>query len=234
MRNSVPKFAPLTALSDCPAARCYLFRSLLLLLFLGLVGGTAAANSDVQNAPVTSVGSGMSFAIADFDGDLRPDVASVQTGQSDFSRTDYWIQLRLTTGGHQSIQVVASIGGLQVSARDVNGDHAVDLVLTTALLRQPVAILLNDGHGNFTRAVPSAFPGAFNKSETNWSSSSHQVKDAVGVPPQSRAGLFLKTRGLPCPEAQADFTPLSTNGLFLRPFLTAHLGRAPPSQGSRL
>jgi hypothetical protein len=234
VRNITPKFDPFAVLSDSSTARRYFIRSLLLLLFLGLVGGSAAANTDVQKAHDTSVGPGLPFAIADFDGDLRPDLASVQTGRSDFSRSDYWIELRLTTAGHQSIQVVAPIGGLQVSARDVNGDHAVDLVLTTALLRQPVAILLNDGHGKFTRAAPNDFPGAFNESETNWASSSHQVIDAVGVPPQSRAGLFLKTRGLPYPEAQADFTPLSTNGLFLCPFLTSHLGRAPPSQGSRL
>jgi hypothetical protein len=234
VRNSTPKFDPLTVLSDSSKTRRYLIRSLLLLLFLGLVGGSAAANTDLQKAPDTSVGPGLPFAIADFDGDLRPDLASVQTGRSDFSRTDYWIELRLTTAGHQSIQIVAPIGGLQIAARDVNRDHAVDLVLTTVLLRQPVAILLNDGHGNFTRAAPSAFPGAFTKSETNWASGGHQVTGAVGVPPQSRAELFLKTRGLPYPKAQADFTPISIDGLFLHLFLTSHLGRAPPSQGSRL
>ena len=234
MRISVSKSGSLAVLSDSSALRCYLIRSLLLLLFLGLVGGRAAANTDVQKGPVSSVGPGLSFAIADFDGDLRPDVVSVHTGRSDFSRSDYWIQLQLTTAGRQSIQVVASIGGLQIAARDVNGDHAVDLVLTTALLRQPVAILLNDGHGNFTRVAPTAFPGAFTESETNWASGSHQVTDAIGVPPQSRGGIFLETRGLPYPKAQADFTSISTKGLFLSPFLTSHLGRAPPAQSSRL
>lgn len=234
MRNCAPKFGPLTVLSDSSAARRYLIRSLILLLFLGVVGGSAAANTDVQKAPVSSVGPGLPFAIADFDGDLHPDLASVETGRSDFSGTNYWIQLQLTTAGHQSIQVVASMGGLEIAARDVNGDHAVDLVLTTALLRQPVAILLNDGHGNFTRAAPAAFPGAFTESETNWASGSNQATDAVGVPPQSRAGIFLETRGLPYPKAQVDFTLLLSKALFLSPFLTSHLGRAPPSQRSRL
>ena len=234
MRNFAPKFDPLTVLSDTSAARRYLIRSLLLLLFLGFVGGSAEANTDVQVAPVTSVASGQPFAIADFDGDLRPDIASVQTGRSDLAGTDYWIQFQLTTAGRQSIQVVASIGGLQIEARDVNGDHAVDLVLTTALARQPVAILLNDGHGNFTRAAPAAFPGTFTESETNWASGSHQVTEAVGVPPQSRTRVFLESRGLPYLKAQSDFTPLSTKGLFSSPFLTCHLGRAPPSQNSRL
>jgi hypothetical protein len=234
MRNFVPKFGRLRVPSVSPAARRYRIRFLLLLLFLALVGGRAAANTDVQKPPVSSVGPGLSFAIADFDGDLSPDVASVQTGESDSSRTDYWIQLQLTTAGRQSFRVVSGIGGLQIAARDVNGDHTVDLVVTSALLKQPVAILLNDGHGNFTRAAPTGFPGAFTESETNWVSGGHQVTDAVGVPPQSRTGVLLETQGLPYPKAQADFTPLSTRGLFLSPFLTSHLGRAPPSQSSQL
>jgi hypothetical protein len=234
VRKPAPNFGPLTVLIDCSASRWYLIRSLVLLLFLVFVGGRAAANSDFQKASVSSVGSGQSFAIADFDGDLRPDVASVQTGGSDFSRTDYWIQLQLTTAGRQSFHFVASIGGLQIAARDVNGDHAVDLILTTALLNQPVAILLNDGSGNFTRASPSAFPGAFSESEANWASGGHQVTEAFDVPPQSRTGVFLETLGLPYSKAQMDFSPLPTKGLLISPFLTSHLGRAPPSQSSRL
>src|SRR5579863_4287515 len=184
--QSSSNVVPRTVLTGNPVARRHLIRSLLSLLFLALVGGSAAASTDLERVPVASVGPGQPFAVADFDSDLHPDVASVQVGRSDSSHTDYWIQLQLTTAGHQSIKVVASIGGLQIAARDVNGDHAVDLILTTALLRQPVAILLNDGHGNFTWAAPAAFPGAFAESETNWASGSRQVTDAVGVPPQSR------------------------------------------------
>jgi len=232
--KSSPKVNLRKVLSDDSASRCYFIRSLLLLLFLGFVGGTPAANADAQKPALASVGSGQPFAIADFDGDLSPDLASVQTGRSDSSRADYWIQFQLTTAGRQSFHVVASIGGLQVAARDVNGDHAVDLLLSTAFLNQPVAILLNDGRGNFTRASPSAFPGAFSESEANWAPGGNQVTGAVGVPPQARTGVFSETRGLPYPKAQVKFTPFSTKGCFLCPFLTSHLGRAPPSQSSRL
>jgi hypothetical protein len=216
------------------AARRYLIRSLILLSFLGLVGGSAAANTDVQTPPVTSLRPGLPFTIADFDGDLRPDLASIQTGQSDFSGTDYWIQFQLTTVGRQSIQIVAPIGGLQIAARDVNGDHAVDLVLSTAWFKQPVAILLNDGHGSFKQVGPAAFPEAFSEPETEWASGSYQVTDAVGVPPQSGARIFLETRGLPYPRAQAGFVPFSNSGLRFSPFLISYLGRAPPSQVSYL
>jgi hypothetical protein len=229
VQSSSPKFGPRTVLSDSSAARRYRFRSLLLLLFLGLVAGSAAANTDVQKAPVTSVGPGLSFAIADFDGDLRPDIASVQTGQSDFSHTDYWIQLHLTTTGHQSIQVVAGIGGLRIAARDVNGDHAVDLVLTSALRRQPVAIFLNDGHGSFSRAEPSAFPGAFTTSNKSLASTADEIKDATAILPSrdptkncSNGSKFSSPRhvtGVLAPRA-------SRNLLFSA--IVSFLGRAPP------
>src|SRR5271170_3994083 len=65
-------------------------------------------------------------------------------------RTNYSVQLHLSSVGQHSIQLVAPAGGLQIEARDVNGDDAIDLVLTTAWLKQPVAIFLNDGHGSFS------------------------------------------------------------------------------------
>jgi hypothetical protein len=101
----------------------------------------------------------LAFAVADFDGDLRPDLAHIQIGRSDAALTDYWVQLQLSGAGQQSILVVAPSGGLQISVRDVNGDDAPDLVLTTSWLKTPVAILLNDGRGGFSRKEPSAFPG---------------------------------------------------------------------------
>ena len=206
--------------------------SLFLLLLLGLVGGRAAAapGADVRNAPVTSVGVGATFAIADFDGDHRPDLASVQTGRSDSSQTDYWIQLRLTAVGRQSIRLVAPAGGLQIEARDVNGDHAVDLVLSTAWRRQPVAILLNDGHGNFSRVEPTAFPGAFTEATTKWTSTFDPTTDVVGVPPQSTVGIWPEARGLPHARSQTGSIPPSNEGFLLSPFLISYAGRAPPSE----
>src|SRR5208283_2221452 len=108
----------------------FLCRLLCLLLVTGLVAG-AAKVAEAQSTPPTAVGLGLPFAIADLDGDLRPDLADVQIGRSDLSFTDYWIQLRLSAAGPQTILVVAPSGGLQIAARDVNGDHAIDLVLTT-------------------------------------------------------------------------------------------------------
>jgi hypothetical protein len=204
------------------------FPLLILLLFLGLVCGNAAASADVRNVPAGSPAPNPQFAIEDFDGDLRPDVASIQAGQSDFSSTDYWIQLQLSEVGRQFIRVVGPIGGLSIEARDVNGDRAIDLVLVTAWHRQPVAILLNDGHGSFSRVDPTGFPEAFNEPTTNWAPTSEHSIDAFGVPPQSRAGICQKTKVRPHSRSHADSIPPLSAGFLFDPFLVSHAGRAPP------
>jgi hypothetical protein len=121
------------------------------------------------------------FAVGDFDGDRRPDLATVHVGQSSFWVTHYWIAFQLSGGSRQTLGITAPTGGLQITSRDVNGDHFLDVIVTTAWTNQPVAVLLNDGQGNFTASRPSTFPGAFTTSEKSWASTSDEVKDATAV-----------------------------------------------------
>ena len=80
-----------------------LFLWLSLLLLFGLAWGSRAEAADIQQSgPVTLVGPGPQFAIADFDGDVRPDLASIQAGSNSSGTTDYRIQLHLTAAGRQS------------------------------------------------------------------------------------------------------------------------------------
>jgi hypothetical protein len=160
---------------------------LVLLALLISTANSAAKGAAVQNGAAASTGPGLTIAIADFDGDHHLDLASIQDGHSASDTSIYWIHFRFSTAGQQSIQLVAPPGGLRMEARDVNGDHAVDLVFTTAWFRQPVAILLNDGHGSFSRAEPTAFPSAFSESQTLWAAGRHLFAAAVALPPQSRA-----------------------------------------------
>jgi hypothetical protein len=126
-----------------------LFCLLLALLFVLPARANAASTEDAP-APGTE----SRFVIADLDGDVLPDFATVD-GQFDGSgKTNYWIQLQLSQTGQQSIRLVAPAGGLSIQARDVNGDHVPDLLLVTAWSKHPVAILLNDGHGDFSRLKP--------------------------------------------------------------------------------
>lgn len=155
-------------------------------------------------------------------------MASVQAGANIAGSTNYRIHLELSAVGQQSIQLVAPAGGLLIEARDVNGDHALDLVLTTAWFRQPVAIFLNDGHGGFSRSEPTSFPGAFSESNTNWVSITNLVTDAVGVPPQSGSGIYATRKDLLHDRSPAGSIPPSTVGFPVNHFAVSQPGRAPP------
>lgn len=200
---------------------------LTLLLFFVVAGESAAAAN--QNPPSSSFVPGPQFAIADFDGDIRPDLVSVQAEVNSSGNTGYWIQLQLSAVGRQSIRLVAPAGGLLIEARDVNGDHAVDLILATAWFRQPVAILLNDGHGGFSRVEPTAFPEAFRESRSTWGSVSDQPIDALGLPPNSRAGIYPTARSLRRGRSPTTWISYSHAEFLVTPFLASHAGRAPPS-----
>jgi hypothetical protein len=213
---------------DCRTLRT-LFPWISLLLLFGLAGGGAAKAGEIKNGPATRVGPGPQFAIADFDGDLQPDMASIQAGGTS-GTSSYWIQLQLSAAGRQSIQLFAPAGGLVIEARDVNGDHAIDLVFTTAWFRQPVAVLLNDGHGSFSRAEPSAFPEAFSKSRTNWVSGTNQATDIVGIPPQSGAGIEAEEKNSFHERSPAGLIPPARAGFPVSAFLVSSAGRAPPSK----
>jgi hypothetical protein len=209
----------------------FLYRFLCVLIFAGFLAGAATA-ADVPSAPTGPVGPNLSFAVADFDGDSRPDLATVQAGKGDSLRTVYWIQFQLSSAGRQTFRIVAPMGGIQISSRDVNGDNALDLVLTTTWLRQPVAILLNDGHGTFSRVDPDAFPEAFSESKTSWGSTTDHAIDAVGAPPHSREDTCLETDLFLYLRSRSRSTVNSDSRFGIHPSLISHLGRAPPLEVS--
>jgi hypothetical protein len=210
------------------------FPLLIFTLFLGFLGGSLPARPLVQNPPATSLAPGVPFAIADLDGDLLPDLISIQTGANGSAGTSYWIQLQLSAAGKQSIRLVAPMGGLSIEARDVNGDHAIDLVLATAWSRKPVAIFLNDGHGNFSRVEPADFPEAFSESTAGWTSSLALTTDAVGLPTQTRDIACREARVARYLRLHSDSLPIASAGFIFDTFLISHAGRAPPSELSSL
>lgn len=202
---------------------------LFLLCFLAVGGSaTAAFGATVQNAGPAPVSS---FVVADLDGDQRPDVANVQVGKTNSASSDYWIELKLSASGRQFIGLVAPPGGLAIEARDVNGDRDLDLVVRSAWFRNPIAIFLNDGHGRFLRAQPSAFPGAWVHSNFSWAAISNPEDQTIAsVRSQSRDSISQQVsapyHGRPPTGAAAVY---SFNFPANR-YLLSHAGRAPPSE----
>src|SRR5713226_264156 len=204
--------------------------ALALLCFVGLAGPAHAGSTDPQSWPPTSTQVTSQFAIADFDGDNRPDLATVQAGVSSSWDAHYWIAFQLSSGPRQTLGITAPTGGLQITSRDVNGDSFLDVVVTTAWTNRPVAVLLNDGQGNFRASSPSAFPGAFTTSEKSWASTTDEVKDATAV-------LLSRYPTGNCPEDSGFSSSRNAAGLLLQwaprssalSVVVSFLGRAPPS-----
>ena len=170
------------------------------------------------------------FAIADFDGDSRPDIATIEVGQSNALATRYRIGFRLSTGLQQTVGIAAPAGGLQLRSRDVNGDSFPDVVVTTFWTDQPVAVLLNDGHGNFTQSEPSAFPGAFEESESSLTFRTNTIADAAAL-------VFSRYLPGQCEERRWIASPANVVGrshvrnfhFVALPLSDSSFGRAPPS-----
>jgi hypothetical protein len=98
------------------------------------------------------------FAIADFDGDLQPDLAMIRVRHEGTPQTEYSLELKFSSGPRPAINLIGPAGGLEISPQDVNGDKIADLVITSQMDSGFVAILLNDGKGNFTHAQSSDYP----------------------------------------------------------------------------
>jgi hypothetical protein len=193
--------------------------------------GTAAP---VPRSAPSQMLMGSRFAIADFDGDSRPDLATVEIGQIGTSRARYWIGFRMSAGPQQLIGVTAPVGGLDIALRDINGDKNLDLIVTTRSLDRPIVILVNDGHGNFTLTDPTAFSGVFlNVKEARALPNSETKDAAAAVIGRGCGDCAAEDRGWEtrvAPEARA--VEVLCNHAF--PLGISVLGRAPPAGDHRV
>jgi hypothetical protein len=206
------------------------FLALVVLSFFAFSQGNAA-HAHPKGISSSSLHSRAQFALDDFDGDNKPDLASVEVRQTGDRDARYQIKFRMSAGIPQNIGLIAPVGGLQLRSRDVNGDSYPDVVVTTLWSERPVVVLVNDGRGNFTECEPSRFPEAFASSEVSISCESRTNSDASVV-------LFQRYIPDTC-ETRSDLRPtlrvigraipgnfdlgVSSDGYFL-------LGRAPPQQ----
>ena len=227
MNNFDSNFRGSRFLSHRFATSGFLCSLLSWLFFAGLLGVSAGA-ADGSLSHAVSFEPHQSFSIADLDEDLKPDLASVQPGKSNGRSTDYWVDLQLSAAGRQKFRIVAPLGSVQITSRDVNGDHSLDVVLTSTWLKQPVAILLNDGHGTFSRVDPAVFSEAFRESQASWGSNTDQDTDVFGVPPQSREHINSEIDLFLYGPSRSRFTVTSDLQFGISPFLGSHSGRAPP------
>ena len=198
-----------------------------LLMIMAFVAFSAACSA--SEAPASSAVyllSAPSFceqgcAVADLDGDGRPDLAIAEAEGWGPSGFQYRIDLKLTTGaGLSSFSVFAQRGGLRIIPRDVNGDWEPDLVISSAWSFAPVGVWINDGHGGFFPSDRTFYPlSELNEAPGTLSSSSRETFQAA-VPQSSRhwpdsfechsSYNELVLKRLPLPASPAEPTSGST------------------------
>lgn len=89
-------------------------------------------------------------AISDLDGDQRADLALAEPEWAPAGPNRYRIDIRLTRGPAATFYVDASLSeGLRITARDIDGDDDLDLLVTTRFERL-LGVWINDGHGRFS------------------------------------------------------------------------------------
>ena len=114
-------------------------------------------------------------------------------------------------------------------ARDVNGDNMLDVLVTTVLQHEQVAILLNDGHGKFRLADPSEFPAAIRESSRRWDSGTIPLCDSCAlVRIEYPAGELDRESKFDGPQSYFERAPTSVCQSSIRVSLFSLLGRAPP------
>jgi len=203
--------------------------TLLLVVFASIIAVGLETATPARNAAPHAAGIVPQFAIEDFDGDSRPDIATVQECRSGAVDNHYRIRFQLSSGRSQNIDLTAPVGGLDLSSRDVNGDDFLDVVVTTAGTDRPVAVLLNDGAGTFTASDPSAFPGAFRNSHNFWNGLAEGLREAS---PAFFSRIFSSdfedSKGTFALPVEVGVFARRSGHLETRDAKISYLGRAPP------
>jgi hypothetical protein len=142
----------------------------------------------------------------------------------------YRVDVHLTSEPGTTFDVDSGTsGGLHISARDVDGDHDLDLVITNALGREPLGVWINDGHGNFTEGAAANYsPSVWQDSDRSFEAPARLHTPALSfvgptggsVLQQARPSVLLLARNLPL---RATVPSLSQ-----RPLNPGSPPRAPP------
>jgi hypothetical protein len=122
--------------------------------------GVCAMPADIPRLPGEfSPALGSPWTLARLDKDSRLDTAISRVEGRNAEGYLYRIDLTLSSGARVGSFIVAvdSRWGINITPRDVDGDHDLDLVITTRFSRQPVGVWINDGNGTFAEGDPDDY-----------------------------------------------------------------------------
>jgi FG-GAP-like repeat len=169
------------------------------------------ADSLATGASGFALGIRSTAGVADFDGDSLTDIAFAKPRGVVNGVYRYQVEVLLSGQPRTTFEVAYrnSGGGLHVTARDIDGDRDLDLVITTEFGREPVGVWINDGRGSFSQGDPAIY------SSSIWQESKEALEgpsvplrlDTCCVMPGG--GCSAGPAGLPAPPLEAPGVPLS-------------------------
>jgi hypothetical protein len=177
------------------------------------------------------------WAVADFDGDSRPDMAITKM-EAQGAGYVYWLELDLSTSHADDPAqqnsgfpfIASSMFGLHLTPRDVDGDHDLDIVVSIGFARQPVAVWINDGQGGFEEGDLAAYPALSSREELSFSPQSCPETTRALYDQSRRSWFGLSGNGLLRPLIHSDRGPVLRPGFLISRVPTDRLSaRAPPS-----
>jgi hypothetical protein len=190
----------------------------------------AAAGSFPNSSPTPTIGLNVGFAMADFTGDTHPDLATVEFNGFDSARAQYVIEVRLSEGGHQFLQLTAPFGGLLITPKDVTGDGNLDLVVRIAKSETLVAVFLNDGSGHFSPAVePASFARALPEAPSELEFTAEQIGFGAMVVSPGSCAAECHAGSARNPQGQGVSLLSANYGAPSHSVLPFGLNRAPPT-----
>jgi hypothetical protein len=129
---------------------------------------------------------GGAFAIADFDGDNKPDGAVVVDAGLLRNQRLLRIELHFTGRVNSSFAFESSASNHTVAAWDVDNDNDIDIVVARGPSRRGLGIWLNDGKGGFHQGRTEDFPSAAAPCSERLRSPGGRTENPVVSLPQER------------------------------------------------
>ncbi len=154
---------------------------------------------------------GEDLTIADFDSDHQPDGAVLFEMGRIHGQTSFRIEFHFTGRENTDLSFESNETTLAISASDVNGDGADDIVVEQPFTHKRLQVWLNDGRGDFRRVRSEDFPsGDVGNHEGLDAPSQRPDCPALCLPPQRGSELAILTAlGLPSLASSAAEQPRS-------------------------
>lgn len=104
--------------------------------------------------------SGPRFAIADFDGDNKPDGALLLEPAPFLGSGSFQLELHFTGHNNSNINFQSPEPDVIVAAMDIDHDGDIDIVIQQSVTHKGLQVWINDGHGNFEKGRIEDYPSA--------------------------------------------------------------------------